>query len=282
MTPKEKEKNIKRINNLDFQSIIRLSTEYIARLTSDYSESLVRKLIARGKSLSQQFEILRHVKSNYEYWQKNTVGISGPFDFPEFIKEIQLDLKCGLMITGEDETETSEESIEEYMAKHAMTKEDLDKAISDYKNKKETDEKHSETTAALEARIKELEAEIEKLKSENKELKEQLTQKPTAVENTEAMNSLKDENERFRKEHEEMIVELLKPIFYNSEQDVKEFLKKNKGRQDTEIIDTVCEFLNGRKISDKSKGRSLWKILHAAKYYSSTESNWNTALRNHL
>lgn len=125
------------------------------------------------------------------------------------------------------------------------------------------------------------EARIKELEKENKELKEQLTQKPTAVENTEAMNSLKRENERVSKEHEEMIVELLKPIFYNSEQDVKEFLMKIHGRTDIEIIDTVYDFLKVRKISEKSKSRPLWKILHAAKYYSSTESNWNTTLRTH-
>lgn len=282
MTPKEKEKNIRRINNLNWQLIKTFGFERLAIITSEYNESLVRKLIARGQSLKEQEIIYGHVRTTYEKWKKETALITGPVHFPAYFKDIITDLDCKIPIKGEEETDAPEESIEEYMAKHAMTKEDIDKAISDYRNKKETDEKKSEKTAALEARKKELEKEIEKLKSENKELKEQLIQKPTAVENTEAMDSLKRENERVSKEHEEMIVELLKPIFYNSEQDVKEFLKKNKGRQDTEIIDTVCEFLNGRKISDKSKGRSLWQILHAAKYYSSTESNWNTALRNHL
>lgn len=184
MTPKEKEKNITRINKLDYQTIKSMGTDYLVRLTSEFSEPLVRKLVARGKSLGQQLEILRHVKTNYEYWKKNIVGISGPFDFPEYIKDIQLDLKCHLMITDEENTETSEESIEEYMAKHAMTKEDIDKAISDAESNTVPDEKSSETIAALEEHIKELEAEIEKMKSENKELKA--------------------ENERLSKENEEL------------------------------------------------------------------------------
>lgn len=92
---------------------------------------------------------------------------------------------------------------------------------------------------------------------------------------------LKNEVNRLTQEKEEMTIELLMPIFYNKEQDVREFLEKIDGRPDTEITDTVHEWVKARKISEKSKGRALWSILHAAKYYSSTESNWNTALRNH-
>ena len=78
---------------------------------------------------------------------------------------------------------------------------------------------------------------------------------------------------------EEMLVELLTPLFYNIEKDAREFLKKVSGMDDISIIDLVLKFLNERKISPSSKGRKLWLILHAAKIYSATESNWNTALR---
>ncbi len=247
-----KEWYLKRINNIDVNSIRNLGSNSLARLTCNFNPLFVGKLILRGASVSQQRFILQYIDTKYIKWVNETKPKSEPALYYELIKDVNLSLDCGMIIKPEE----------------------LDKFISDAENNTITDVKKSETTAALEARIKELEA-------ENGTLKEQIAQQSVVVEKTDTMKVLR-ENERLRKEHEEMIVELLKPIFYNSEQDVKEFLKKNKGRQDTEIIDTVCEFLNGRKISDKSKGRSLWQILHAAKYYSSTESNWNTALRNHL
>ena len=90
-----------------------------------------------------------------------------------------------------------------------------------------------------------------------------------------------DEEASAKKEKEDMIIELLIPIFYNNENDVKDFLNLINDRPDTEITDIVYKWVKERKISDKSYKRDLWRILHAAKLYSATESNWNTALRNH-
>ncbi len=171
MTPKEKEKNIRRINNLNWQLIKTFGFERMAIITSEYNESLVRKLIARGQSLKEQEIIYGHVRTTYEKWKKETALITGPVHFPAYFKDIITDLDCKIPIKGEEETDAPEESIEEYMAKHAMTKEDIDKAISDAENNTVPDEKSSETIAALEEHIKELEDEIEKKKSENKELK---------------------------------------------------------------------------------------------------------------
>ena len=83
-------------------------------------------------------------------------------------------------------------------------------------------------------------------------------------------------------EMKEMIVELLKPIFYGSEDDVIDFLDLIKGKDDITITDIVHQWVKNKKITDKSKGRPLWQVLHAAKLYRATEQNWNTALRNHI
>lgn len=80
---------------------------------------------------------------------------------------------------------------------------------------------------------------------------------------------------------EEMTVELLMHIFYNLEENVKDFLQKIKGLSDVEITDIVHAWVKDKKISSKSYKRDLWRVLHAAKLYSATESNWNTVLRNH-
>lgn len=127
------------------------------------------------------------------------------------------------------------------------------------------------------SRFEELEAENKRLSEKNKELEEENKQ----LKNAPHAQIEDDEVKRLTQEKEKMTIELLLPVFYNIEQDVKEFLNKIHDRQDTEIIDTVCEFLKARKISDKSKGRPLWRVLHAAKYYRATEANWNTALKNH-
>lgn len=80
---------------------------------------------------------------------------------------------------------------------------------------------------------------------------------------------------------EEMTIELLTHIFYNNEDNVKEFLEKIKGFSDVEIIDVVHTWVKDKKISSKSYKRDLWRVLHAARLYTATESNWNTVLRNH-
>ena len=242
---------LKRINNLDVNSIRNLDYISLARLTCGFNPLFVGRLILRGLNFGQQRLILQHINNKYITWKRELNPKNEPAFYQKLYDYVDLSIKCGMMFRPEE----------------------LDKFISDAGINTITGVKNPETTAAFEARIKVLEA-------ENGKLKEQIAQQSVVVENTDTMKVLK-ENERLRKEHEEMIVELLIPIFYNSEQDVKEFLEKIDGRPDTEIIDTVCEFSKARKLSDKSKGRPLWSVLHAAKYYRATEANWNIALRNH-
>lgn len=115
--------------------------------------------------------------------------------------------------------------------------------------------------------IKELEAEKKDLKDEISRLREQLEEKKNG------MNT--DEGK------EEMIIELLMPIFYNDEKNVKDFLSKINHLVDTQITDLVHEWSQPgvNKISSWSKNRPLWSVLHAAKLYRATDRNWDTALR---
>ena len=246
-----KEWYLKRIYNLNVSSIQNLDSKSLAGLTCGFNILYVGKLILRGENVTNQRQILQYINNKYTIWKRETRPKSEPAHLHELFALVSLSLDCGMIIRPEE----------------------LDKFFSDAENNIITDVKKSETTAALEAHIKVLEA-------ENGKLKEQIAQQSVVVENTDTMKVLK-ENERLRKEHEEMIVELLKPIFYNSEQDVKEFLKKIHGRSDIEITDTVYDFLKVRKISEKSKGRPLWIVLHAAKLYRATEQNWNKTLREH-
>ncbi len=155
---------------------------------------------------------------------------------------------------------------------------EVESSINDEDN---TISSKSIATAELAQRIDELEAENAQLKEKNEILEAKNQQLKDAPPVQSENEQLRDEIERLKQEKEEMIIELLKPIFYKSEEDVKEFLKKIDNNSDSVIADVVCEMIKERKISERSKGRVLWRILHAAKYYSSSESNWNTALRSH-
>ena len=58
----------------------------------------------------------------------------------------------------------------------------------------------------------------------------------------------------------------------------EEFLELIEGRSNVEITDIVFDWVKQGRIPAKMKGRPLYRILHAAKIYDATESNWNTAL----
>ena len=71
------------------------------------------------------------------------------------------------------------------------------------------------------------------------------------------------------------IVELLKPMFYGSEKEAKAFLECIKNMKPKQITDKVNQLVSERIISDVSRHRELWKVLHDGGFYERTESNWN-------
>ena len=164
------EELLKRIKNVDYLTINKMSYEVVAQLTQEFNEFMVKELLKRGNTNEQQRVIIKAIKRSYKEWCKKDnwgfVDIPGVFKYPQFLKELQVDIECGLMITDEEEADNLEERKDDYMAKHTMTKEDIDKAISDAESNTVHDEKSSETIAALEARIKELEEENERLKKQ--------------------------------------------------------------------------------------------------------------------
>ena len=78
-------------------------------------------------------------------------------------------------------------------------------------------------------------------------------------------------------ETEDDLVEKLKPLFFNNENDVKLFLKEISGMQPNNITDLVNTWVQDKRISDYGSSRKgdLWKILHDAKLYPRTIQNWN-------
>ena len=72
------------------------------------------------------------------------------------------------------------------------------------------------------------------------------------------------------------IVAKLKPMFFNDEKNVKEFLKNIRGTKPSFITSLVNEWVKEGRISsycDTRKG-DLWKVLNDAGLYTKTKQNW--------
>ena len=76
---------------------------------------------------------------------------------------------------------------------------------------------------------------------------------------------------------EEETVEKLKPLFYNNEDHVRQFLREIDGMPPNDITDLVNQWVKEKRISDYGSSRKgdLWKILHDAELYPRTIQNWN-------
>ena len=75
------------------------------------------------------------------------------------------------------------------------------------------------------------------------------------------------------------VVDRLKPIFFGIEDDAREFLVSIQGMKPTQITDKVNQLVREKKISDMSKHRDLWKVLHDSGIYDKSESNWNQQVK---
>ncbi|MCR5641948.1 MAG: hypothetical protein K6G32_01225 [Prevotella sp.] len=75
------------------------------------------------------------------------------------------------------------------------------------------------------------------------------------------------------------VVEKLKPMFYGQVEDAKTFLVSIQGMKPTQITDKVNQLVREKKISDMSKHRDLWKVLHDCSIYDKSESNWNMQVK---
>ena len=83
-------------------------------------------------------------------------------------------------------------------------------------------------------------------------------------------------------EHDEKqqdVMDKLKPIFFGQIEDARDFLVSIQGMKPTQIIEKVNQLVSEKKISDMSKHRDLWKVLHDCGIYDKSESNWNQQVK---
>ena len=72
------------------------------------------------------------------------------------------------------------------------------------------------------------------------------------------------------------IVAKLNPIFYNDETEADSFRSEIQGMKAKQITDRVNQVVRARKISELSRKRELWMVLHDYGLYDKTEANWNS------
>ena len=77
--------------------------------------------------------------------------------------------------------------------------------------------------------------------------------------------------------NESEVIERLRPIFFNNEDEVKTFLNEISGMKDKDITDVVNRWVNNKRISDYGNSRKgdLWEILKDAGLYTKSRQNWN-------
>lgn len=72
------------------------------------------------------------------------------------------------------------------------------------------------------------------------------------------------------------VIDKLKPIFYNDRSEAQLFYKEIMGMKPKQITDRVNQLVRTRKISEMSRKRELWMVLHDYGLYEKSESNWNS------
>ena len=73
------------------------------------------------------------------------------------------------------------------------------------------------------------------------------------------------------------VEEKLSPIFYNNEENVRQFLKEINGMSANDITDLVNLWVQDKRISDYGYSRKgeLWAILYDEGLYDKSRQNWN-------
>ncbi len=75
-------------------------------------------------------------------------------------------------------------------------------------------------------------------------------------------------------EQQAATVEKLKPIFFGIEQEAREFLIAIQGMKPIQVTEQVNRLVTDGKISELSRKRMLYSILHDANLYEPSEQNW--------
>ena len=80
-------------------------------------------------------------------------------------------------------------------------------------------------------------------------------------------------------DEQDVVTERLTPIFFGNREDARGFLVSIRGMKPIQITERVNQLVAAGKISQLSRKRDLWTVLHDAGIYTCTEANWNDQIR---
>lgn len=86
----------------------------------------------------------------------------------------------------------------------------------------------------------------------------------------ETINKMQDQDD---------LIEQLKPMFFGSEDEVRDFLDIVQDMKPKHITDIVNKLVLEKKLSELSCHRELYTVLHDSGIYQRSESNWNMQVR---
>ena len=105
---------------------------------------------------------------------------------------------------------------------------------------------------------------------------QQQEEEPAYAKNENERKLLTANGEYVKPMNEEEVMEKLKPIFYNNEDDVRQFMKVIIGMKPNNITDLVNIWVKDKRISNYGNSRKgvLWEILYNAGLYTKSRQNW--------
>ena len=103
-----------------------------------------------------------------------------------------------------------------------------------------------------------------------------VTQQPVVQQTGVDEEEVAGDDEQEEPTDQDDVVEKLKPIFYNNEENVGRFLNEIAGMKDKDITDLVNQWVRDKLISDYGNSRKgdLWTILSEVGLYKSSRQNW--------
>lgn len=177
---------IERIDRLSGQLIVNMSNESLKMLTSDFKESLVRRVVAVAPSLRDQGLILDKLEEtineyNRCYYEYDLAWLNSA---NEAIQNIRFDLECGITIKVESEQNDFQNNMDDSAEFTPITVEEFEKILSETEDST-TNENNTEVSEDIEARITELKNKNEALSKENEAIKQQCESQRIKIEEME-------------------------------------------------------------------------------------------------
>ncbi len=263
-----------RIVEMDWGSIYNLNPSDLSKLTDNFSEPLVRLLFSKSRVIGAQRELFKFIKKSYSLYQ-NRVNLlwrenSPMFGmYPDYFDSIEANLECNRIITKNGSTSIE---FKQYVSDISAV---FRQNIPDNNSQKEIFEHENEERKRYLKKIESLEERVKELEDENTHLN-------TCKISLEAKLADLEESAEWATEKEDILIELLTPIFKKDRDMAKVFAKEVDGCEDLDVINIVAQYVKQKKVIKNSFRRKLWSILHAYKIYSAKESNWNTTLNHRI